>query len=74
MLTKTDDEFVIDTDNIVENNPSIHKPLYYLRSQINAKQVVENPEFQKFLKATIQKQEQELIKKNAKTENNEDIA
>lgn len=37
MLIKQDNEFVIDTDNIVENNPSIHKPLYYMRQTLNAK-------------------------------------
>ncbi|EAR90896.2 hypothetical protein TTHERM_00145010 (macronuclear) [Tetrahymena thermophila SB210] len=66
MLTKNDDQFNIDTENIIDNNPSIHKPLYYMRSPLDAKQIVENPEFQKFLKATIQKQEQELNKLNQK--------
>ncbi|KAL4459908.1 hypothetical protein ABPG74_003434 [Tetrahymena malaccensis] len=66
MLIKNDDQFNIDTENIIDNNPSIHKPLYYMRSPLDAKQIVENPEFQKFLKATIQKQEQELNKLNQK--------
>jgi len=30
ILEDADDDFVIDFDNIVENNPSIHKPLYYM--------------------------------------------
>lgn len=55
MLTDNDDEFTIDTDNLIENNPSIHKPLYYMKSNLNSKEIVKNPDFQRYLKATIQK-------------------
>ena len=57
MLTGTDDEFSVDMENIVENNPSIHKPLYYMRDFLDSKQVIENAEFQKFLRAVLEKQE-----------------
>lgn len=70
MLEDKDDDFSIDYQNIVENNPSIHKPLYYMRYTLNPREIVENKEFQQFLRATIIKQEEELSEKLRKEEEN----
>jgi len=59
-LEDSDDDFVIDFDSIVENNPSIHKPLYYMHQTLNTREIVDNKEFQSFLKATLAKQEEDL--------------
>lgn len=62
LIEGSDDEFVIDMENVVENNPSIHKPLYYMRENIDAKAIVQNREFQKLLRAVLEKQEAEMRK------------